>query len=219
MSRRCRVVVLISGSGSNLQALLDQATSDYQVVGVLSNKADAFGLIRAQKAQIATAVVNHKDYPDRLSFDHAMIEQIDAWQPDLVVLAGFMRILTAEFVNHYLGRLINIHPSLLPKYPGLDTHARAITNGDSHHGATVHFVTPELDAGPSIVQAIVPIHSHDTASSLQAKVHRGEHKIYPLAVQWIAQKRVHMQDANTVLLDNIPLSSERLHDNSLTLSD
>ncbi|WP_119393878.1 phosphoribosylglycinamide formyltransferase [Salinibius halmophilus] len=213
MSQRCRVVVLISGSGSNLQAILDHPNTDYEVVGVLSNKADAFGLIRAQKAGIATAVISHKDFTDRLSFDQAMIERIDAWQPDLVVLAGFMRILTEQFVDHYLGKLINIHPSLLPKYPGLDTHARAIAAGETEHGATVHFVTPELDAGPSIMQAVVPIAADDDTDTLQAKVHRGEHKIYPLAVQWIAQGRVVMQDSQTTLLDNLPISREQLRQN------
>lgn len=210
MSSRCRVVVLISGSGSNLQAILDQASSHYEVVGVLSNKADAFGLIRAEKANIATAVISHKHFEDRLSFDQAMIEKIDAWQPDLVVLAGFMRILTEQFVNHYLGKLINIHPSLLPKYPGLDTHARAISAGDTEHGATVHYVTPELDAGPSIVQAVVKIEAEDSAESLQARVHKAEHKIYPQAVQWIAQNKVVMHSASSTLFEGEPISDEQL---------
>lgn len=198
MSKKARVVVLLSGSGSNLQAILDYPTEHYQVVGVLSNKADAFGLIRAERANIDQTVIRHKDYDSRLAFDQALMARIDQWQPDIVVLAGFMRILTPEFVHHYLGRLINIHPSLLPKYPGLDTHARALANGDQTHGATVHFVTPELDAGPAIIQAQLTIGATDDTATLQARVHKGEHKIYPVALDWLASGYVSMDDEQRV---------------------
>ncbi len=149
------IVVLISGSGSNLQAIID-ATANNQhckVVGVLSNKESAFGLERAKKANIETAVIDNTSFESRLAFDHALIEQIDAWQADLVVLAGFMRILTDEFVQHFNGRLLNIHPSLLPKYKGTNTHQRALDAGDTEHGCTVHFVSEELDGGAAIIQA------------------------------------------------------------------
>jgi phosphoribosylglycinamide formyltransferase-1 len=186
---KTRVVVLISGSGSNLQALIDAAANaDYpaQIVAVISNKSDAYGLVRAQNSGIATAVLDHKAFASREEFDAALRDKIDSYQPDLVVLAGFMRILTADFVNHYLGRMLNIHPSLLPLYPGLHTHRRAIEAGDATHGATVHFVTAELDGGPAVVQAEVPVEQGDTEELLAKRVLAQEHRIYPLAVHWFA---------------------------------
>ncbi|MFV8783276.1 phosphoribosylglycinamide formyltransferase [Microbulbifer sp. SA54] len=211
----CRVVVLISGSGSNLQALLDDAagiSSEYSIEAVISNKADAFGLTRARKAGVETQVLSHRDYGDRESFDQALIESIDAYQPDLVILAGFMRILTPGFVRHYSGRLLNIHPSLLPKYQGLHTHQRALDAGDSEHGVTVHFVTEELDGGPAIIQASVPVLADDTAETLAQRVQVQEHKIYPLAARWFAQGRLRMVGDRTELNGELlPRNGHRYH--------
>lgn len=202
------VVVLISGSGSNLQAIMDAAATSgsYRVTGVLSNRADAYGLVRAANKSIPTAIIDHKQFADRESFDAAMIEQIDGWQPDLVVLAGFMRILTEGFVAHYNGRLINIHPSLLPKFKGVNTHERAIAAGEAEHGCTVHFVTPELDSGAAITQAATAIQADDTAQTLQQRIHKLEHLIYPLAVEWFATDRLE-QRLDRAWLDGEPLSA------------
>lgn len=192
-----RIVVLISGNGSNLQALLDTAAQPGyrgKVVSVISNKPDAYGLERAAKADVETAVVDHTEYSNRDSYDAALIEKIDSFQPNLVVLAGFMRILTDEFVRHYRGRLINIHPSLLPKYKGLNTHKRALESGDSKHGASVHFVNEELDGGPVVLQAEIAVHDSDTPESLAARVLEKEHIIYPLSVSWIAEGRLAMSE-------------------------
>lgn len=200
----CRIVVLISGNGTNLQALID-ACNDVrfsgEVVAVLSNKADAYGLTRAQQANIANQAISHKDFATRELYDQALVEKIDSYQPDLVVLSGFMRILTAEFVQHYQGRLVNIHPSLLPKYQGLNTHERAIEAGDNEHGASVHFVTEELDGGPVILQAKVPIFDGDSIEDLAQRVHEQEHRIYPLVIKWFCKKRLQMIDGNAVLDD------------------
>lgn len=199
----CRAVVLISGSGSNLQALIDQSEAGecpIQICAVLSNKADAYGLQRAKNHNIDAHSIEHKAFENRIEFDQALIKAIDAYQPDIVILAGFMRILTAEFVNHYEARLVNIHPSLLPKYPGVNTHQRAIDAGDEWHGLSIHFVVPEVDAGPIILQGKIPIEHGDTADSLQQRIHRIEHILYPLAIKWFAQKRLMIQ-GNEVLLD------------------
>ncbi|WP_317931582.1 phosphoribosylglycinamide formyltransferase [Halioxenophilus sp. WMMB6] len=204
-----RVVVLISGSGSNLQALIDgqqQGLLDIDIVAVLSNKADAYGLIRAETAGIATRVLNHRDFADRDSYDQALITCIDEFEPQLLVLAGFMRILTPTFTQHYLGRTLNIHPSLLPKYPGLHTHQRALEAGDSEHGASVHFVTAELDGGPVILQARVPVESGDTEDSLAARVLTQEHIIYAQVVQWFAEGRLRL-NGDRAELDGAPLST------------
>ncbi|GGO87585.1 phosphoribosylglycinamide formyltransferase [Marinobacterium nitratireducens] len=190
-----RIVVLISGSGSNLQALIDSTLSgriDGRIVSVISNRPDAFGLERARRAGIRAEPLDHKAFDSRETFDAALQELIDSHEPDLVVLAGFMRILTPEFVSHYLGRMFNIHPSLLPKYKGLNTHQRALDAGDTEHGCTVHFVTPELDGGPLVVQAAVPVEAGDDADSLQQRVHRREHEIYPLAVEWFCADRLRL---------------------------
>jgi phosphoribosylglycinamide formyltransferase-1 len=183
---RLPVVVLISGSGSNLQAIID-ADLPITIRAVISNRADAYGLTRAEQAGIPTAVLDHKAYPDRESYDAALQELIDSYRPGLLVLAGFMRILSDGFVRHYEGRMINIHPSLLPKYRGLDTHARAIAAGDAEAGCSVHFVTPELDSGPIIIQARVTIRDGDTPETLAARVLEQEHRIYPEAIRKFAE--------------------------------
>ncbi len=213
-----RLVVLLSGSGSNLQAILDACGQSAngtpaiaaRIVGVLSNKADAFGLIRAQQAGVDTAVLAHGNFPDRDSFDAAMADIIDAWQPDVVVLAGFMRILSAAFVTRYSGRLLNIHPSLLPKYKGLHTHQRALDAGDSEHGCSVHFVTPELDGGPVIAQAVVGVKADDTAEALAARVHVAEHGLYPAVLGWLAEQRLSLQQGQ-IVLDGEPLLAPYRH--------
>ncbi len=207
MAQPCNVVVLISGSGSNLQALIDASAEGgiaARIGAVISNRADAYGLVRAQNAGIATAVLDHKAFEGREAFDAALIEIIDAYQPDLVVLAGFMRILTPGFVRHYAGRLLNIHPSLLPRYKGLNTHQRVLEAGDAEHGCSVHFVTEELDGGPLIVQAVVPVQAGDHADSLAARVHGAEHRIYQLAVGWFAAGRLRLGSQGAEL-DGQPL--------------
>lgn len=203
----CNVVVLISGSGSNLQALIDSVAHDgnpARIAAVICNRAGAYGLERAKQAGIATELLDHKQFDGREAFDAALIQAIDAHQPDLVVLAGFMRILTPGFVQHYTGRLLNIHPSLLPKHKGLHTHQRAIEAGDSEHGCSVHFVTEELDGGPLVVQAVLPVMADDTAESLAHRVHQQEHQIYPLAVRWFAEGRLRL-GAQGAMLDGQPL--------------
>lgn len=203
----CNVVVLISGSGSNLQALIDSVAHDgnpARIAAVICNRAGVYGLERAKQAGIATSLLDHKQFDGREAFDAALIQAIDAHQPDLVVLAGFMRILTPGFVQHYAGRLLNIHPSLLPKHKGLHTHQRAIEAGDSEHGCSVHFVTEELDGGPLVVQAVLPVMADDTAESLASRVHQQEHLIYPLAVRWFAEGRLRL-GAQGAMLDDQPL--------------
>ena len=196
----CRIVVLISGNGSNLQALMDNCDTEHcQFTGVISNRADAYGLQRAAAAGVPSQVVDHKDYPDRESFDQAMIRVIDGFQADLVVLAGFMRILSAGFVQHYHGRLLNIHPSLLPDYKGTQTHQRVLDAGESEHGVSVHFVTEELDGGPVIRQVVIPVQPDDSAQSLAARVAIEEHRIYPQVVNWFATGRLVMRDGNAWL--------------------
>ena len=207
MNEPCRIVVLISGKGSNLQTLIDDQRNNklpIKIEAVISNRRDAFGLQRAQQSGIPTSIVNHTDFIDRQSFDQSLINTIEQYQPDLVVLAGFMRILTGEFVRHYKGRLLNIHPSLLPKYQGLNTHQRAIDAGDTNHGVTVHFVTEELDGGPAIIQATVPIMKNDTVETLAQRVQTQEHIIYPIAIHWFASKRLTIKQ-NNVMLDGEPL--------------
>ncbi|MBU2871291.1 phosphoribosylglycinamide formyltransferase [Colwellia sp. E2M01] len=201
-----RIVILISGSGTNLQAIIDACEDkNYpgEVVGVLSNKEDAYGLTRAKNAEIPTVSLSHKGFASREDYDIALIKEIDNFDADVIVLAGFMRILTPAFVQHFQGKLINIHPSLLPKYQGLNTHQRAIDAGDKEHGVSVHFVTEELDGGPVILQAKVPVFDGDTVDDLSARVHEQEHRIYPLVVKWFAEKRLTMQGDNAVLDGNV----------------
>lgn len=202
MPDTCDVVVLLSGTGSNLQALIDSndiKDSPANIRTVISNRADAYGLQRAQDAGIDTRVLDHTAFEGREAFDAALIKVIDTFNPQLVVLAGFMRILSAEFVRHYQGRLLNIHPSLLPKYKGLHTHQRALEAGDSEHGCSVHFVTEELDGGPLVVQAVIPVESNDSPHSLAQRVHAQEHLIYPLAVRWFAEGRLSLDEQGALL--------------------
>lgn len=192
-----KIVILISGRGSNMQSLLE-AELPGEIVAVISNKSDAGGLAVARDHGIATAVVSHRDYADRAAFDAALAQVIDSYRADLVVLAGFMRILTDGFVEHYRGRLINIHPSLLPAYAGTHTHERALQDGVKIHGCTVHFVTPTLDAGPIIIQAAVPVLRDDTPASLSARVLHEEHRIYPQAVRWLCREQVWLDEQGRV---------------------
>jgi len=202
MSKQASIVVLVSGNGSNLQTILDQCEQgsiNGKVTAVFSNKSTAYGLERAQLAGIDAISLAQDDFADHTAFDAALMTQIDQYQPDLIVLAGYMRILSDNFVLHYAGKMLNIHPSLLPKYPGLDTHQRAIDNGDEEHGASVHFVTPELDSGPVILQAKVPVFSDDSVDDLSSRVHTQEHMIYPMVIQWFCAERLAMTDGKAVL--------------------
>ena len=196
-----RIVILISGRGSNMQAMLKVAAAEHwpaQIAAVISNQPNAAGLDVARAAGIATAAINHRDYPDREQFDAALAELIDQYSPDLIVLAGFMRILTPGFVNRFFGRLIDIHPSLLPSFPGLRTHQQAIDAGVKVHGATVHFVTAELDHGPIISQATVPVLDDDTEDTLAARVLEQEHRIYPQAVRDLMSDTLKLVDGRVV---------------------
>lgn len=193
------IVILISGRGSNLQALLE-ARLPCHIAAVISNRAGAGGLKIAQARGIPTAVIEHRDYADRDSFDAALAQLIDTFHPDFVVLAGFMRILTAGFVTRYHGRLVNIHPSLLPAYGGLHTHARALHDGVRIHGCTVHFVTADLDHGPIIIQAAVPVLCTDTEQTLGARVLHEEHRVYPQALRWLCTGQVELDDNGRVRL-------------------
>lgn len=201
--RDTRVVVLISGNGSNLQALIDAVADGMLPVSiraVISNRADAYGLGRAADAGIPTHVLDHREFENSCELCLALKECVNRYTPGLVVLAGFMRILDSKFVTHFAKRLINVHPSLLPKYPGLHTHRRVLEHGDPIHGASVHFVTEDLDAGPVIIQGRVDVGPSDTPDSLQQKVHKLEHAILPTAVRWIAQERLSVVGVR-VLLD------------------
>jgi phosphoribosylglycinamide formyltransferase-1 len=197
-----KIAVLISGSGSNLQAFIDASGAGQlgaEIAVVLSNKAEAYGLERAADAGIATAIVDHRDFNQREDFDRALLAALAPYDVDLVILAGFMRILTPVFISAYSGRLLNIHPSLLPKYPGLNTHQRAIEAGDQLSGATVHFVTEELDGGPPIIHATVPIKEGDTPDGLAARVLEREHMLYPLAARWFVEGRLRLGESGAEL--------------------
>ncbi len=200
MATRCKTAILISGSGTNLQAFIDRVDGgelELDLSVVLSNNSDAYGLIRAQDAGIPTALVDYRKFSDRDTFDRAMAEKLDAWRPDLLILAGFMRILSAGFVAHYAGRVLNIHPALLPLYPGVNTHQRVLDAGDEWHGSTVHFVTEELDGGPSIVQGRLPVGAGNSVAELAARVQAVEHQIYPEAADWVGQGRVEFRQGKT----------------------
>ncbi len=204
------IVVLISGNGSNLQAIIDackQKKINGTIRAVFSNKADAFGLERAREANIPAHALLASQFASREAFDRELMQEIDAYAPDIVVLAGYMRILSPGFVAHYAGRLINIHPSLLPKYPGLHTHRQVLENGDDVHGTTVHFVTDELDGGPVILQAQVPVFEGDTEEDVTARVQTQEHAIYPLVVSWFVDGRLAMQE-NKAWLDGVCLPEQ-----------
>ena len=197
---RCRAAVLISGSGSNLQSFIDKAAGrdiDLDLGVVFSNKPDAYGLIRAENAGIATECLEHGGYADRESFDRAVAGVLDGYAPDLIILAGFMRILSPWFVKHFEGRVLNIHPALLPAYPGLDTHQRVLDAGDKWHGSTVHFVTEVLDGGPLILQGRLQVRAGETADELCSRVQSLEHRIYPLAAHWFGQGRIEFRDGQT----------------------
>lgn len=204
------IVVLISGSGTNLQAIIDackEGRINASISAVVSNKADAYGLERAKQAAINTVVVNPKEYSDRESYDMALAEVIEQHNADLIVMAGFMRILSQAFVERFSGKMLNIHPSLLPKYQGLNTHQRAIDAQDQEHGCSIHFVTPELDGGPVILQAKVPVFSDDDAETLAARVQVQEHAIYPLVVNWFVEGRLSMENDSALLDGNVLPSS------------
>ena len=212
ISERLPIVVLISGRGSNLNAIIDAMQSGelpVEIRAVISNRPEAPGLQRAALAGIRTIVIDHACYQDRAAFDHTLSATIDALQPGLVVLAGFMRILTAEFVEHYQGRLLNIHPSLLPAFPGLHTHQRALDAGCREHGASVHFVTATVDGGPVIAQARVPVLADDTATTLAERVLLQEHRLYPLVIGWYAQQRLGLAPGGRGLFDGKPLEEPR----------
>ena len=197
------IVSLISGRGSNFEAIYKAAQAkswDVRFTGLIANQPEAKGLVFAKSVGIPTAVIDHRAYPSREAFDRALMQQIDAFSADLVVLAGFMRILTPGFIKHYEGRMINIHPSLLPRFPGLHTHERALEAGDRVHGATVHFVSAGVDEGPIICQSEVPVLPTDTPSELAARVLKTEHQIYPLAVEWFIQGRLQIT-GNRVRVD------------------
>lgn len=207
------LVALISGRGSNLQAVLDAAAAGrlpVEVRAVISNRPGAHGLERARQAGVAAVTVDHKAFAERAQFEAALAEVIDSHAPDLIILAGFMRVLNPDFVERYQGRLLNIHPSLLPKYRGLHTHERALANREQEHGASVHFVTAELDGGPVIVQARVPVLPGDDPDTLAQRVLEQEHRIYPLAIRWFAEGRVRLRDGQ-VWFDGRPLSAPRRH--------
>ncbi len=209
---RLPIVVLISGRGSNLNAIIEAMESGelpVEIRAVISNRPEAAGLQRAALAGIRTIVIDHACHQDRAAFDRALGTTIDALQPALVVLAGFMRILTPEFVEHFRGRLLNIHPSLLPAFPGLQTHQRAIDAGCDEHGASVHFVTATVDGGPVIAQVRVPVHANDTAATLADRVLQQEHRLYPMVIHWYVEQRLELTPDGRVLLDGTPLDEPR----------
>ena len=202
-----KLVILISGTGSNLQAIIHACRSGQlaaEITAVFSNKATASGLDYARQAGIPALSLDPTAFTDRQQFDSQLMAEIDNFQPDLVVLAGYMRILSPEFVNRYTGRMINIHPSLLPAYPGLHTHRQVLENGDSEHGSSVHFVTEELDGGPVILQSRIPVLPGDTEPQLQARVKAEEHKLYPRAIRWFLEGRLALRN-NQAWLDDSPL--------------
>lgn len=197
-----RIIVLVSGNGSNLQAIINACQNNLingKIVAVISNKPDVYSLMRAKQANIPSHVINHKEFASREAFDHQLQLQIEQYQPDLIVLAGYMRILTPHFVQHYSDKMLNIHPSLLPKYPGLNTHRRAMEAGDKEHGTTVHFVTDELDGGPIILQAKVPIFDNDEEQDIVERVLAQEHQIYPLVIKWFCDDRLTMINGRAYL--------------------
>ena len=202
-----KLVILISGRGSNMEAIVRACASEgwpARVAAVIANRPDAAGLAFAASHGIATAVIDHRQFPDRDSFDAALAEQIDAFAPDLIVLAGFMRVLTSRFVDRYTGRMLNVHPSLLPSFPGLKTHQQALDAGVKLHGASVHFVTSKLDHGPIVLQSAVPVEADDTAATLAARVLVTEHIIYPRAVRWFVEGRLALDGARVTLTPSEP---------------
>jgi len=206
------VVILISGRGSNMQAIIEavrRGELPLDIRAVISNRPQAAGLLRAKQAGIATVSIDHTLFKDRHAFDQALQTTIDRYQPGLVILAGFMRILSADFVAHYRGSMLNVHPSLLPDFPGLNTHQRALDAGCKVHGASVHFVTADMDGGPVVLQVRVPVYPQDTAASLAARVLTQEHRLYPLAIRWFAEGRLTVNDHGQALLDGAILKEPR----------
>ena len=197
-----RAVILISGNGSNLQSIIDSSDKiNLKICCVLSNKENAFGLIRAKNAQINFSFIDPLLFESKLNYDQELISIIDSYEAELIILAGYMRILSGPFITRYFGKILNIHPSLLPKYPGLDTHQRAIDNRENEHGASVHFVTKKLDGGPVICQELVTVESSDDAETLSSKVIKKEHILYPRVIHWYTQNRLKLIDEYTVTLD------------------
>ena len=197
-----RLVVMVSGSGTNLQAIMDSVAEgqiDAELVAVISDRPDAFGLERARRANIPDICVNFDSFPDRAAFDQQLAQSVAEQDADVIALAGFMRILSAELVNQHQGKMLNVHPSLLPKYPGLNTYDRVLEAGDAWHGSTVHFVTPELDAGPTVIQYRVAVHPEETAGSLCQRVQAGEYLIYPQAISWLAAEDLQLRDRKPYL--------------------
>lgn len=208
MSRPLRLAVLISGSGSNLQAIIDaieNTTLSAQIVGVVSNNPQAYGLQRASRHGLPMLVIDHRAYPNREAYESALREHLQSLSPDYLVLAGYMRILSPDFVRAFENRIVNIHPSLLPAYKGLDTHQRALDNGESQHGVSIHLVTAELDDGPILLQASYPIESADSADDLRARGHRLEHRMYPLLLQWLSEGKLFIDDQGRILYEQRPL--------------
>ncbi len=225
-TERCRAAILISGSGSNLQAFIDKVAAgqlDLDIVLVFSNRADAYGLTRAKKAGIDTCSIDSSDYSDRESFDKALAKTLDLHSPDLLILAGFMRILSSWFVAHYEGRILNIHPALLPAYPGLDTHQRVLDAGENRHGSTVHFVTEELDGGPAIVQGQLTVEGTESAAQLATRVQAIEHQIYPESAGWFASGRLAFRNGSAwldeeQLVEPVRKSFDQILDKSMPAS-
>lgn len=199
-----KLAVLVSGSGSNLQALIDAKLSG-TIVGVISNNPDAYAIERAKQVKIPTKVINHRDFDSREAFEDKIHQQLNDWNVDFVILAGFMRVLTVGFVQKWAGRILNIHPSILPAYKGLNTHQRVLDTGDRWHGCTVHFVTAELDSGFPLAQGVLQVSHHDTAETLQKRVHELEHLIYPQVVEWLCMGILQYQHDELVLYHQIPL--------------
>ena len=216
------IVVLISGNGSNLQAIIDEIKAEQvhaKIKAVISNRADAKGLERARAANINAEVLNHKDYDSRESFDLALQQLIDSYNPGLVVLAGYMRILSDDFVNHYDGRLFNIHPSLLPEFKGLNTHQRVLDANCSEHGASVHYVNSELDSGALVLQAVIDVDPDDNADTLAQRIHQQEHIIYPMAINWFAEGRLRYTNGQAFLDNILIVSPPKWKDGTLQLNN
>lgn len=204
-----RVVILISGSGTNLQAIINacQQGLAIKIAAVISDQPEAYGLARAKLAAIPAHVINRNEYPNKKMFEHALQHQINAYSPQLIVLAGFMRALSADFVAAYSGHIINIHPSLLPQYPGLHTHEKVLRDQAREHGASIHFVTAQIDAGPIICQSKMPVFSEDTVDSLHKRVQEIEHRIYPQVLSWFAEKRIYLDANQQIYFDHEPLAA------------
>ncbi len=204
--KKLSLVVLISGNGSNLQAIIDAIESgdlNAQIQAVISNRPDAYGLKRAQRHNVPAICIDHRNFSNRDSFDRELQQEIDSFKPDLIVLAGYMRILTSRFIHHYYPRMLNIHPSLLPKYRGLNTHQQVLDNADRIHGVSIHIVTPELDSGPVILQGEFAVKPDDNSASLQSKVHQLEHRMYPIIIQWISEQRLKLAQDSIIFDDNL----------------